>query len=798
MSLPIDFAGTIAIDALIRVTVVLGVAYLLAVAVRRQAAIRHAVLLSGLAAAIAVVGALLVLPTAGVPRWHMELPTARVAEPAETTCLVTASEVVPIEANVAMAPVADRQMVEMAAPTSSPGHQECDATSAPLSAAGSGFEWRLIAIGLAALWFFGACAKTAGLAVSVVRLQRIVAQARLVEPQPARSLLTRIQRSVGLRQTLQLLESPAVPTPIAAGIVGNYVLLPAGRMKSLSRSELCSVLCHEAAHLARRDHRTVILEELMASVFWFHPLVHFFNRALNQAREEICDNYAIASINRPTYCEALCRLASGRGGSGLLGATSMSHRHWPLEQRIRGILDERRPTLTRLSAGTRFIVATIALLVCGLVTMPEVVAVQPSDQQEAAASADADADVAADARVDAAAELEQLQAKAAALQAKALAQQAAAEARQLESATWQTAAKEAAAAAQRAKAEVQRVKAAAKRAKSASLRAKSAATETEPTESLTLNDTRTLPDAIRTLVVETSGDIRIEAAQDDQLHIEATLLVPRPAGKDAARPALDDCVQIATDQDSLRVSELEQPGVASGRQQLSLAISLPRTLAIRLKNSDGDINVACAANGVDMASADGDITVKSESVGSITAASVDGDILVNVKSIQGNAVLQSSDGDVSLSAREIKGNLKVETSDGDVQVELSDPVMGAGNITLHSSDGLLQLKAASAKSVEAKAGDGDIQLHFTGSGAQQGVTALAGDGSIELIASKQVQADVAMMTGNGAITTPDGDAYEVSQLNSGNAQIATMHLGAGGASYRLNTGDGDIRIRLEE
>ncbi len=797
MSLPVDFAGTIAVDALIRVTVVLGVAYLLAVAVRRQAAIRHAVLLSGLAAAIAVVGALLVLPTAGVPRWHMELPTARIAGPADATCLVTASEVVPVEANIAVAPIADSEMVEMAAPTSSPGHQECDSTSAPLSAGGSGFEWRFIAIGLAALWFFGACVKTVGLAVSVVRLQRIVDQARPVEPQPARSLLTRVQRWVGLRQTPQLLESPAVPTPIAAGIVGNYVLLPACWMKSLSRSELCSVLCHEAAHLARRDHRTVILEELMASVFWFHPLVHYFNRALNQAREEICDNYAIASINRPTYCEALCRLASGRGGSGLLGATSMSHRHWPLEQRIRGILDERRPTLTRLSAGARFTVAVIALVVCGLVTMPEVVAVQPSDKQEAAASADADADVAADASVDAA-ELEQLQAKAAALQAKALAQQAAAEARQMESATWQTAAKEAAAAAQRAKAEVQRVKAAAKRAKSASLRAKSAATDAEPTESLTLNDTRTLPDAIRTLVVETSGDIRIEAAQDDQLHIEATLLVPRPAGNDALCPALDDYVQIATDQDSLSISELEQPGVASGRQQLSLAISLPRTLAICLKNSEGDINLACAANGVDMASADGDITVKSESVGSITAASVDGDILVNVKSIQGNAALQSSDGDVSLSAREIKGDLKVETSDGDVQVELSDPVMGAGNITLHSSDGLLQLKAATAKSVEAKSGDGDIQLHFTGSGAQQGVTALAGDGSIELIASHQVQADVAMMTGNGAITTSDGGAYEVSQLNSGNARIATAHLGAGGASYRLNTGDGDIRLRSEE
>ena len=112
---------------------------------------------------------------------------------------------------------------------------------------------------------------------------------------------------------------------------------------------MLAVLCHESAHLARRDHRVVILQELLASALWFHPLVPLFNRMLNRVREEVCDNYAIAVVDRASYCEALLLLAVGRPGASPRGATSMWTRRWSLEDRVRGILDEQRPTRTRIS-----------------------------------------------------------------------------------------------------------------------------------------------------------------------------------------------------------------------------------------------------------------------------------------------------------------------------------------------------------------------------------------------------------------------------------------------------------------
>jgi hypothetical protein len=132
----------------------------------------------------------------------------------------------------------------------------------------------------------------------------------------------------------------------------------------------------------------VILQELLVSALWFHPLVHLFNRMLNRVREEVCDNYAIAVVDRASYCEALLLLAVGRSGAALRGATSMWSGRWSLEDRVRGILDEQRPTWTRISGVARSATATLSLAICGLVAMPQLTASQTTDRREPTAKAD--------------------------------------------------------------------------------------------------------------------------------------------------------------------------------------------------------------------------------------------------------------------------------------------------------------------------------------------------------------------------------------------------------------------------
>ena len=247
---------------------------------------------------------------------------------------------------------------------------------------------RLMAIGLLSALLFGAIVRVTGLGFSLVRLRRIVARARPVADDQVLSLLGLIQRQVPMRHPPRLLESAEVSAPVAAGVVGNDVLLPTGWAGCLCQDELLAVLCHESAHLARRDHRVVILQELLASALWFHPLVHLFNRMLNRVREEVCDNHAIAVVDRASYCEALLLLAVGNPGASPRGATSMWTRHWSLEDRVRGILDERRPTRTRISGVARSATATLSLAICGLIAMPQLTASQPNDRVATAAEAE--------------------------------------------------------------------------------------------------------------------------------------------------------------------------------------------------------------------------------------------------------------------------------------------------------------------------------------------------------------------------------------------------------------------------
>jgi hypothetical protein len=81
-------------------------------------------------------------------------------------------------------------------------------------------------------------------------------------------------------------------------------------------------------------------------------------------------------------------LAVGRPGESPRGAAPMWTRHWPLEDRIRGILDERRPTRTEISGFARAATAAFSVAFCGLIAMPQLTASQAGDRGETMAEAD--------------------------------------------------------------------------------------------------------------------------------------------------------------------------------------------------------------------------------------------------------------------------------------------------------------------------------------------------------------------------------------------------------------------------
>jgi hypothetical protein len=77
--------------------------------------------------------------------------------------------------------------------------------------------------------------------------------------------------------------------PAVARVFDPVVLLPSALLGRLSDSQLAAVMAHEREHIARHDNLKAHVHRLVETLFWFHPLVWFIGRQLQEERERACD-----------------------------------------------------------------------------------------------------------------------------------------------------------------------------------------------------------------------------------------------------------------------------------------------------------------------------------------------------------------------------------------------------------------------------------------------------------------------------------------------------------------------------
>jgi beta-lactamase regulating signal transducer with metallopeptidase domain len=131
-----------------------------------------------------------------------------------------------------------------------------------------------------------------------------------------------------------IFETPAIATPMTAGVVSPCVLLPID-WHVWPDHKLCAVLAHENAHIGRHDSFVALLACVNRAVFWFHPLAWWLERTIAVTAEHACDETAARQVGQPRqYAEVLLDMADtvrrrghrvswqtlGVDGSGLLGA----------------------------------------------------------------------------------------------------------------------------------------------------------------------------------------------------------------------------------------------------------------------------------------------------------------------------------------------------------------------------------------------------------------------------------------------------------------------------------------------
>ena len=176
--------------------------------------------------------------------------------------------------------------------------------AAPLASVNPLYVWTYLA---GWVWLIGLAAMLLYALVSYLRLRR------------------RVSASIPLRENIYVCDE--VASPFILGIVRPRIYLPS----ALDEAQRGSVLSHERAHLARRDHWWKPLGFALLAVYWFNPLLWLAYTLLCRDIELACDervlcgmdagqvkdySSALLACSVPRRMLAACPLAFGEVGVG--------------------------------------------------------------------------------------------------------------------------------------------------------------------------------------------------------------------------------------------------------------------------------------------------------------------------------------------------------------------------------------------------------------------------------------------------------------------------------------------------
>lgn len=176
--------------------------------------------------------------------------------------------------------------------------------AAPLASVNPLYVWTYL---VGWVWLIGLAAMLLYALVSYLRLRR------------------RVSASIPLRENIYVCDE--VASPFILGILRPRIYLPS----ALDEAQRGSVLSHERAHLARRDHWWKPLGFALLAVYWFNPLLWLAYTLLCRDIELACDervlcgmdagqvkdySSALLACSVPRRMLAACPLAFGEVGVG--------------------------------------------------------------------------------------------------------------------------------------------------------------------------------------------------------------------------------------------------------------------------------------------------------------------------------------------------------------------------------------------------------------------------------------------------------------------------------------------------
>jgi bla regulator protein blaR1 len=195
------------------------------------------------------------------------------------------------------------------------------------------------------------------LGLGLYRLRTLRREASLLDSPP--SIYTEMQTRIGVTPPIYL--SSTINSPISFGVVRPAIIFPS-RLHEMEEDKQKAVVCHELLHIRRRDWASVLVEELIRALLWFHPAIWWTLGRIQLSREQVVDREVLRITgSRHAYLRALLGFAAS-GREKTIPALNWLKQHH-LSQRVTLILEE--DSMTRLRLIVSLTAISIILLATG-------------------------------------------------------------------------------------------------------------------------------------------------------------------------------------------------------------------------------------------------------------------------------------------------------------------------------------------------------------------------------------------------------------------------------------------------
>lgn len=84
---------------------------------------------------------------------------------------------------------------------------------------------------------------------------------------------------------------------MTAGLIKPVIIIPQALLDDLPKKKIKPLVLHELAHIERLDIWFGMLQEIIAIIFWWSPIVRTLNHRIHLSREIACDIRAAKQLN---------------------------------------------------------------------------------------------------------------------------------------------------------------------------------------------------------------------------------------------------------------------------------------------------------------------------------------------------------------------------------------------------------------------------------------------------------------------------------------------------------------------